>query len=196
MFPAGMPGSSFQEMHLTFERYLICSFFNSLKTAFTYDLMILSMPGHLRMVIVNNIGIVEFSNFMGRAGSNEKVHLMVSDGIMVDFLRQFPENVARTVMVERILTSYQLQKTLMETDESPHFIGIRSEVISSWESDILQSIYDILKIKSYYHGCMIYFYVVGEPGPFMEYLGRRFLSPARNVESKVEGGLYSWEEQH
>ena len=67
--------------------------------------MILSMPGHLRMVIVNNIGLAEFSDFMDRSGSNEKVHLMVSDGIMVDFLKQFPENVARTVMVERILTS-------------------------------------------------------------------------------------------
>ena len=86
------------------------------------------------MVIANNIGLAEFSNFMDRSGSNEKVHLMVSDGIMVDFLRQFPENVARAVLVERILTSYQLQKTLMETDDAPHFIGIRSEVISSWDS--------------------------------------------------------------
>ena len=158
--------------------------------------MILNMPGHLRMVIVDNLGSIEFRNFMDRAGVNEKVHLMVSDGIMVDFLRQFPEHIARTVMVERILTSYQLQKALMETDDNPHFIGIRSEIISSWESDILQSIYDIQKIKAYYHGCMIYFYVVGEPAPFMEYLGRRFVSPVRNVKNKVEGGLYSWEEQH
>jgi len=99
-------------------------------------------------------------------------------------------------MVQRILTSYQMQKALMETDNDPHFIGIRSEIISSWEPDILQSIYDIMKIKSYYRGCMIYFYVIGEPGIFMQYMGKRFVSLEHNVEKHVEGGLYSWEEQH
>ena len=48
--------------------------------------MIRIMPGHLRMVIANNIGLAEFSNFMGRAGSNEKVHLMVSDGSLKSLL--------------------------------------------------------------------------------------------------------------
>ncbi|OWP56536.1 MAG: hypothetical protein B2I17_05580 [Thermoplasmatales archaeon B_DKE] len=154
------------------------------------------MSGHLRMMISDNLGAAEFGRFMEEAGDGGKKHLMVSDGIMVDFLRQFPENAVESVMVQRILTSYQMQKALMETDNDPHFIGIRSEIISSWEPDILQSIYDIMKIKSYYRGCMIYFYVIGEPGIFMQYMGKRFVSLEHNVEKHVEGGLYSWEEQH
>jgi hypothetical protein len=154
------------------------------------------MFGHLRMIISDNFEAMEFNRFMVESKEYARKHLMVSDGIMLDFLRKLPESVVSGIMVQRILTSYQLQKTLMETDSNPHFIALVSQIISSWESDILQSIYDIMKIKSYYHDCTIFFYVIGRESVFSQYMGRHFVIAGKREEKHTEGDLYSWEEQH
>lgn len=153
------------------------------------------MFGHLRMIISDSFEAMEFNKFMIESREYVSRHLMVSDGIMLDFLRTLPESVTSGIMVQRILTSYQLQKTLMETDNNPHFIALISQVVSSWESSVLQSIYDIMKIKSYYHDCTIFFYVIGKEDVFVRYFGKRFVTAGKEEEKHTGRDLYSWDEQ-
>ena len=101
------------------------------------------------------------------------IHLLISDGIMTDFRHAFPAVYLPMIMVQRVLTSYQLQRILMDSDDHPHYIAILSDVMESWASRIVESIYDIMKIKSYYHGCPIYLNIIGSPGVFARYLGNR-----------------------
>ncbi len=102
-----------------------------------------------------------------------RVHLLISDGIMVDFRHAFPPVARKSIIVQRVLTSYQLQKILMDSDNSPHYIALASEVINSWYASVVSGIYDIMRIKSYYHGCPIHLNIIGDPGVMARYLGAR-----------------------
>ena len=101
------------------------------------------------------------------------VHLLISDGIMVDFRHAFPDAVRKIIMVQRVLTSYQLQRILMESDSNPHYIALASAVVNSWHVSVVSGIYDIMRIKSYYHGCPIHLNIIGDPGVMARYLGAR-----------------------
>lgn len=128
---------------------------------------------------------------MSLSGYSE-IHFLLTDGIMVDFRQAFPEDLLSSIKVQRILTSYQLQKILMDSDNSPYYISAASGVVEAWSPSIIEGIYDIMKIKTSYHGCLIYLNIVGAGGVFEKYLGNRVI--ARNGRSR-NGGLYSWEEQ-
>ncbi len=77
------------------------------------------------------------------------------------------------IIVQRILTSYQLQRILMDSDERPHYIALSSGVLNTWDGMIIAGIYDIIRIKSYYHGCTIYLNIIGDPGKLSRYMGSR-----------------------
>lgn len=152
------------------------------------------MYGNLRIFRTEDFEISSFYDFINRYRTAwENLHFLVSDGILIDFLHTFSESLLDSIMVQRILTSYQLQRILMDSNSDPHFIVIRSGIISSWSPDIVQSIYDVMRIKSYYRGCGIYLNIVGERGIFENYLGKMLAIPVST--EKDEGGIYRWEEQ-
>lgn len=151
------------------------------------------MHGTLRIFRTSNFGKEWFSEFM-KMGFHDhaEVHLLITDGIMMDFRDMFPEHILHAVNVQRILTSYQLQKILMDSDDSPYYISATTPVMDTWPSSVVESIYDIMKIKTHYRGGIIFLNIVGERGVFEKYLGNRVL--AREHVSR-RGGLYSWEER-
>lgn len=121
-----------------------------------------------------------------------EIHLLITDGIMMDFRTMFSEEIQQKINVQRILTSYQLQKILMDSDDSPYYISATTPVVDTWPTPVLESIYDIMKIKTQYRGGIIFLNIVGGTGIFESYLGNRVF--ARENKRK-NGGLYSWEEQ-
>ncbi len=151
------------------------------------------MRGTLRIFRTSKFNLEALEEFLKISlRSYGEVHFLLTDGIMINFRDVFPPEVLPIVMVQRILTSYQLQKILMDSDENPYYISVASAVIETWPSSVVESIYDILKIKTQYHGAMVFLHIVGHGGVFEKYLGNRILS-RNNVEDR--GGLYSWEEQ-
>lgn len=152
------------------------------------------MRSYLRISRTGSLDLEELYAFIGRARDYGRIHFLVSDGILLDLPEIFPEDSGIDVRMQRILTSYQLQRILLESDNSPHFIAVISDVISSWAVESVQSIYEVMKIKTYYHRCPISMNIVGSGGVYENYLGKRVLEPRR---SKMDGGgLYQWEEQH
>lgn len=152
------------------------------------------MYGNLRIFRTEDFEISKFYDFIDRyRAAGNRLHFLVSDGILIDFLHTIPEGLLDSIIVQRILTSYQLQRILIDSDNDPHFIAIRSGIISSWSIDIVQSIYDVMRIKSYYHDCGIYVNIVGQKGIFENYLGKMFSVPVDT--DRIEGGIYQWEEQ-
>lgn len=121
-----------------------------------------------------------------------KIHLLLSDGIILDLRSMFDGDQLESIFIQRILTSYQLEKILMDSDDMPFYMAIRSEVISDWKKSTLEGIYDILKIKTNYRGCNIWMHIVGNSGVFEKYLGEwRFHTAAERKNM----GIYAWEEQ-
>jgi hypothetical protein len=104
---------------------------------------------------------------------SDAIHLLITDGIMSDFRHEFTRDELNTIMVQRILTSFQLQKILMDSDDKPHYMALASGVVSSWPGSIVASIYDIVRIMTYYHGCPVYMNIIGDPGIMSRYLGNR-----------------------
>lgn len=150
------------------------------------------MRGTLRIFRTPAFNTTWFSEFMEMSTGYSEWHFLLTDGIMVDFRKAFPEDILPSIKVQRILTSYQLQKILMDSDNNPYYISAASGVMETWPSAVIEGIYDILKIKVHYHGCIVFLNVVGSGGVFEKYLGNRVL--AREM-GKGGGGLYSWEEQ-
>lgn len=151
------------------------------------------MRTYLRIFRTGSFDTDELYSFMDGIHDYGKMHFLVSDGVMLDLGKVFPENSGIDVRIQRILTSYQLQRIILESDNSPHFIVIVSGVISEWASESIQSIYDVMKIKSYYHRCPISLNIVGKGGVFERYLGKRTLQTGKG--KRVGGGLYQWEER-
>ena len=134
------------------------------------------MHGIMRIFRTAEFSISNFEEFLNLfTGDFQNAHFLMSDGIMLDFRKIFPETMLQRIMVQRILTCYQLQKILMDSDENPHYISVTSLVMESWPSRIIESIHDIMKIKAYYRGTVIFMNVVGNGGVFEKYLGRRIL---------------------
>ncbi len=151
------------------------------------------MRGTLRIFRTSKFSVEDLGEFIGIAlKSYGEVHFLLTDGIMLNFRDIIPQEIMHMVMVQRILTSYQLQKILMDSDRNPYYISVTSSVIETWPPSVVESIYDILKIRTQYHGTIVYLNIVGHGGVFEKYLGNRILS-RNNVEDR--GGLYSWEEQ-
>ena len=120
-------------------------------------------------------------------------HFLISDGIMVDFRSAFMPETLESMLIQRILTSYQLQKILMESDDYPYFIAVMSHAISDWKTTILQSILDVLRIKTYYRGCRIELNIIGERDIHELYIGNMTVARRKTVR---EAGIFRWDEQY
>lgn len=120
-------------------------------------------------------------------------HFLISDGIMVDFRSAFMPETLESMRIQRILTSYQLQKILMESDDYPYFIAVMSHAISDWKTTILQSILDVLRIKTYYRGCRIDLNIIGERDIHELYIGNMTVARRKTVR---EAGIFRWDEQY
>ena len=152
------------------------------------------MRSYLRIFRTGKLALDELYAFMEKLHEYGKIHFLVSDGIMLDLTWIFPDDLGIDVRMQRILTSYQLQRILLESDNSPHFIAVVSDVIASWEMESVESIYEIMKIKAYYHRCPISMNIVGKEGVYENYLGKRVIEKGRG--KNLDRGLYQWEEQH
>lgn len=119
-------------------------------------------------------------------------HLLISDGIVVDFRAAFMPETLESMRIQRILTSYQLQRILMESDDYPYFIAVTSHSISDWKASILQSILDILRIKTYYRGCRIDMNIIGERDIHELYMGSTKVA-GRKAHTE---GIFRWGELH
>ncbi len=152
------------------------------------------MHGTLRIFRTATFSQEWFSEFIKTSfHDHSEVHLLITDGIMMNFRDMFSDNVLNAVKVQRILTSYQLQKILMDSDDSPYYISATTPVMDTWPAAVVESIYDIMKIKTHYRGGIIYLNIVGEKGIFEKYLGNRVLA---REHVRRRGGLYSWDEQY
>lgn len=151
------------------------------------------MRGTLRIFRTPSFSIRALQEFTGQfLPGFQEIHFLLTDGIMLNFREIFPEDILPGIRVQRILTSYQLQKILMESDSNPHYIAAASAVLASWPPKVIEGIYDVMKIKSYYNGGIIFMNVVGSGGIFEKYLGNMAI-PGGSARNR--GGLYSWEEQ-
>lgn len=150
------------------------------------------MHGTLRIFRTPAFSTSWFSEFMEMSTGHGEWHFLLTDGIIVDFRKAFPGDTLPSIKVQRILTSYQLQKILLDSDNNPYYISAASAVVETWPSAVIEGLYDILKIKTHYHGCIIFLNIVGSGGVFEKYFGNRVLSRGKG---RSGGGLYSWEEQ-
>lgn len=121
---------------------------------------------------------------------DEVFHFLISDGIMVDFRTAFMPETLESMRIQRILTSYQLQRILMESDDYPYFIAVMSHSISDWKTSILQSILDVLRIKTYYRGCRIDMNIIGERDIHELYMGSTKVAGRRAHKE----GIFRWGE--
>lgn len=116
--------------------------------------------GNLRYVRKEKFDSSEIREFMAWAGETySKAHLLLTDSIILDL--RFLLDLEIRVAVQRILNPHQLQRVLMTSDNNPFFIAARSEIISSWPVEIIESLYDIMRIKTYSLGCRVFFFVFG-----------------------------------
>lgn len=144
------------------------------------------MPPFLRISVQPEVNFQELREIMGSfMDSHEKVHLVLSDGIILT--KESMGNLHERIAVQRILNPHQLKSILMEDDDEPHVILLRSEIIESWKPSDIESLYDILKIKSYGRGCWISVNIVGSGGVYENYLGRPYNKNIREEEDDEMG---------
>ncbi|MFG1519580.1 MAG: hypothetical protein AAE977_03780 [Thermoplasmataceae archaeon] len=130
--------------------------------------------------------------FLDKFQSEESIHLVLSDGIIIDPQIIKEHDTEGKLKIQRILTPYQLERILMESDNYPYMICIRSDIIDSWSVHVMESLYDIMRIKSNFYGCIMETLIVGQHGIFENYFGRKFYNPIDTT--KYKDGLYTWEE--
>ncbi len=151
------------------------------------------MRGTLRIFRTPGFEVSEIYSFLDIfLHDGGKAHLLLSDGIILDMRDIFSGDEMGRIFIQRILTSHQLERILMDSDENPFLIIIRSEVISEWKPVALEGIYDILRIKALFRGCHIWMNVVGPSGIFEKYLGEWRFIQRREI---AERGLYAWDAQ-
>lgn len=129
------------------------------------------MHGSLRIYRTESFDPGYVDRFRMMEIDHQFFHFLISDGIMVDFRTAFMPETLESMRIQRILTSYQLQRILMESDDYPYFIAVMSHSISDWKTSILQSIMDVLRIKTYYRGCRIDMNIIGERDIHELYMG-------------------------
>ena len=149
------------------------------------------MRGSLRIRREDTLRSDYLMKFFSPLSSEDKVHLLLTDGIVLDYADLMDGDCMDRVYVQRILTPYQLEKILIGSDNYPHVLILKSEVVESWSSSALQSIQDILSIKSGFYGCMIDMCIVGKPGVYQKYLGKKFYNP---VDVRIVDDEGSWAE--
>ena len=139
------------------------------------------MQGSLRIFRTGSFDTKNLGQFLELVQDYENPRLLVSDGILLN-----TGSIRKDLVIQRILTSNQLQRILIDMDDSPCYILITSPVIESWKKIIVESIYDILKVKSY-RGAIIFMNIVGKKGIFEFYFGKRVIS---------EEGFNLWAERY
>ncbi|MCL4330262.1 MAG: hypothetical protein M1533_04610 [Candidatus Thermoplasmatota archaeon] len=150
------------------------------------------MTGRLKIWRKDDMDASVIEDFVSRFQECKTLHILVSDGIMLDARSLVAPQSMEKVRIQRILTPYQLERILMESDNEPHLVLIKSEVIDSWSVHVMESLYDIMRIKSSFYGCIIETAVIGEHGIYESYFGGKFYNP---VEPDAEReGLFAWEE--
>ncbi len=118
------------------------------------------MRGNLRYVRREKFDSSEIREFMVWADEAfDKAHLLLTDSILLDL--RFLLELEIRVAVQRILNPHQLQRVLMTSDNNPFFIAARSEIISAWPMEIIESLQEIMRIKAYSLGCHVFFFVFG-----------------------------------
>ncbi len=120
------------------------------------------MRGNLRYSRKERFRRDEIMDFIMWANRRyEAAHLLISDGILLDLRPMLDLSIH--ISVQRILNPHQLQRILVSGDCNPYFIAAVSEVTASWPMEIVQSIYEVMRIKAYSMGSMIFFFVFGGP---------------------------------
>jgi hypothetical protein len=128
------------------------------------------MYGSLSIFRTDTFNPENLRHFLEVAMDYENPRLLISDGIMLNI-----GSLRRDLRIQRILTSNQLQKILLDMDNSPCYILLSSNVVGTWKKIIVESIYDIIKGKSY-HGSIIFMNIIGKAGIFELYFGKRVIS--------------------
>lgn len=139
------------------------------------------MYGTLSIFRTDSLRLDNLRHFLELASNYGDPHLLVSDGILLNIGALQTE-----IRIQRILTSNQLQKILVDMDSSPCYILLSSNVVETWKRVIVESIYDVIKLKSY-QGSIIFMNIVGKPGIFELYFGKRVMS---------EEGFKLWAEHY
>lgn len=145
------------------------------------------MPPHLRISINPDLNMNALSEtILNLKKQYEKIHIMFSDGLIFD--RRTFKNI-EGLAFQRVLNPYQLEKALIDTDQNPHIIILKSEVVDSWDLYDIQALYDILKIKSYGTGCRVTMNIIGPGGVFENYLGSKVINRLyREEENELKMG--------
>ncbi len=150
------------------------------------------MTGRLKIWRKDNMDASVIEDFIVRFQECKTLHVLVSDGIMLDLRNIVGSDDIDRIRIQRILTPYQLERILMESDNEPHLVLIKAEVIDSWSVHVMESLYDIMRIKTSFYGCTIETAVIGEHGIYENYFGRKFYNPVEIDEERE--GLFAWEE--
>ncbi|MGP6294162.1 hypothetical protein [Caldiplasma sukawensis] len=119
----------------------------------------------------------------------DHVKILVSEGFQIDPQSVFYGLDLSRIRIQRILTSYQLSRILMESNNMAYFIMLRSEVMDEWEYETVDSIQWIIRMKSLYSGNIIFLNVVGSPSVMEKFFDSRI--PTRFIKG---GSGLIWEE--
>ena len=127
--------------------------------------------------------ILEAMEYIGRF--NDRAHLLISDGIIIDARVMILEDLE--ILIQRIVNPHQLQAILVDGDNMPYFIAVQSEEIDTWQFEIIDSIHDIMRIKTYSLGCLIFFYSFGGPWTYEHiFTGQRMKGNSLEVMKRDE----------
>ena len=85
---------------------------------------------------------------------NEMDLFLISDGIRLN-----KNTLKYSVKIQRILTPYQLLRTISLSTYDNYYIVIESRIFDSWKLMIIQEIYNIIKMRAYYHNSNIIFHI-------------------------------------
>jgi hypothetical protein len=98
-----------------------------------------------------------------------KINFLISDGIILtrEHLNSLRDS---EVFIQRILTSYQFIRILREQQMEKVIIFIISRVSDEWDLLMVESILELLRIKSSIHGSKIILNVIGGPGKLKYYM--------------------------
>ena len=127
--------------------------------------------------------ILEAMEYIGRF--NDRAHLLISDGIIIDARVMILDDLE--ILIQRIVNPHQLQAILVAGDNMPYFIAVQSEEIDTWQFEIIDSIHDIMRIKTYSLGCLIFFYSFGDPWTYEHiFTGQRMKGNSLEVMKRDE----------
>jgi len=127
--------------------------FVSLQQRFFPCMDLKSMAGNL--LIIDNLD-TDYPLVRESLREYEEYSLLITDGIIMDF-SELPDG----AKIQRILTVYQLIRSIVDGPNTPYIILARSDIVNSWPYQDLDNLYDSMRMKTFYSGCDIIFMVVG-----------------------------------